>query len=328
MSVELADIVERQALEGADAGLSSARLERVRLDDGRWLVLKHLPPEGDWLTRATGSRRSLRLLWDGGVLDRVAHTIDHTILEVVDAGGADVVVMRDASDDLLPQGVQVDGGQLRRLVAGLAQLHRDFEGSHVDGLCTLAERFTMFAPDRHRADSGTGSHPLRDSILRGWEAFADIAPDDVVDVVFRLHADARPLGAALSAAAPATLLHGDPKLDNLGLGDDRVVAIDWGDLTGMGPAVVDVAWLAAQDPWRYDELPDALFSAYNELGGHVDERAVDLACMGALAQFGFKLAVRHRSDDEAVRRRAGDVLAWWVRRVGVALERTWAPAQT
>jgi len=54
---------------------------------------------------------------------------------------------------------------------------------------------------------------------------------------------------------PSTLLHGDAKLENLGLGSSGLVAIDWGDLTGFGPPEIDVAWYALQGK---DGRPPAL----------------------------------------------------------------------
>ena len=65
------------------------------------------------------------------------------------------------------------------------------------------------------------------------------------------------------ASAPATLVHGDAKLENLGVSGNRLVAIDWGELTGIGPAEIDVAWLAMMSGWRMDALPDEVFAAYD-----------------------------------------------------------------
>src|SRR5437867_13453337 len=89
------EIVERTLLPGAAEALSGARFERVVLADGRRLVLKHLPREGDWLTRITAGASRLRLLWDSGTLAQIAATLDHAVIAVVPSNGADVVVMRD-----------------------------------------------------------------------------------------------------------------------------------------------------------------------------------------------------------------------------------------
>ena len=62
--------------------------------------------------------------------------------------------------------------------------------------------------------------------------------------MFAVLDDLEPLGKQLEDAAPTTLLHGDFKLGNVGLRDGRLVLIDWGELTGTGPAEMDVAWFA------------------------------------------------------------------------------------
>ena len=47
------------------------------------------------------------------------------------------------------------------------------------------------------------------------------------------------------AAYPASLLHGDLKFANLGFDAERVVILDWGSVTGMGPRATDHAWYLA-----------------------------------------------------------------------------------
>src|SRR5438094_599690 len=121
---ETCEIVERTQLRGAAEALSGARFERVVLSDGRRLVLKHLPAEGDWLTRFTAGANRARFLWASGILARVAATVDHAVVAVVPSNDGDLVVMRDVSDSLLPTGTTVSLPQIRPLAAGLAALHQ------------------------------------------------------------------------------------------------------------------------------------------------------------------------------------------------------------
>jgi hypothetical protein len=174
----------------------------------------------------------------------------------------EVVVMRDVGELFLTPGSTVSLPTARRLLAGLAAIHRVFEGCELTRLCDIGHRYGLFAPTWHAADTGPAPHPLRNLIVSGWQAFAEVAPADVRDAVFLLHQHPGALGDALIRAAPPTLLHGDPRLENLGLDGDRVVAIDWGDLTGVGPGEVDVAWFAIQDGWRFDVMPGEIFTAY------------------------------------------------------------------
>jgi hypothetical protein len=314
-------VAQRTVLTGADAALSGAWFEQLVLADGRHLVLKHLPPEGDWLTRLTNGAGRTRFLWDSGTLADVGATVEHAIEAMVPIDGADVVVMRDLADVLIPSGATVSRGMGGRLLAGLAALHQAWEGRRIDGLCRAEDRYRLFAPELHRFDTGPNRHPLRDQILAGWEAFGELVPSDVAEAVFAVHEHPEPLARALLAAAPATLVHGDAKLENLGLeGEDRLVAIDWGELTGIGPAEIDVAWFAVMSGWRIDGPPDDLFAAYDEHAGRrLDPTALDLACIGSLAQMGFRMAGRCRAADEPTRARAATLLAWWVARVRQAL---------
>jgi hypothetical protein len=66
----------------------------------------------------------------------------------------------------------------------------------------------------------------------------DHAPADVAEVAFAVHRDPDLVARPLAAFEP-TLLHGDAKPHNLGLGRDTVIAIDWGDLTGFGPPAAE-----------------------------------------------------------------------------------------
>ena len=69
---------------------------------------------------------------------------------------------------------------------------------------------------------------------QGWGVLPERAPA-LAEVVFRLQADPAPLVEAL-AATPATFLHGDWKMGNLGWHPEgRTILLDWAYL-GEGPA--------------------------------------------------------------------------------------------
>jgi hypothetical protein len=319
---ESSEVAERMVLASASEAYSGARFEHIVLRDGRRLVLKYFPREGDWLTRATAGMGRTRRLWDSGSLAQVESVVDHAIVAVVPFDGADVVVMRDVSDVLIPAGTIVSSSIARRLLAGMAAFHQAWDGRELGGLCTIEARYRLFAPGLHRSSTAPNGHPARDLILAGWQAFGDLVPTDVADAVFAIHEHPEPLAEALLAAAPPTLVHGDAKLENLGLSADRLVAIDWGELTGIGPAEVDVAWFAVMCGWRVEGMPSDAFGMYDEHAGRrLNPRALDLACIGSLAQMGFRLAGRCRADDEKTRARATLLLAWWVARVRDGLSR-------
>lgn len=179
VSFDLSAAACRAPLTELAEAYSGARLERVALADGRRLVCKHLAPEGDWLTRATDGLGRLRAMWESGVFGRIGRFLDHTILDVPAIGGHDVVVMRDASDDLVPAGLPVSRATSRSLLRGLASMHRGRRDATLERPCPIGARYAMFAPAVHRHDTGPGPHALAAGIARGWEIFADNVDADV-----------------------------------------------------------------------------------------------------------------------------------------------------
>jgi aminoglycoside phosphotransferase (APT) family kinase protein len=121
----------------------------------------------------------------------------------------------------------------------------------------------------------------------------------VVEAIHAVHEKPERLADEVLAAAPVTLLHGDFRIGSIGLDGQRVVAIDWGELTGLGPAEVELAWLASVRGRRLTWTPDNLFEPYNgQATRRLDRRAHDRACIGALAlQGGWYCALSVRDDE-------------------------------
>jgi hypothetical protein len=321
IAIDLTSAVERRPLAGAAEAVSGAELESVQLRDGQRLVVKHLPADGDFMTHVTTGAARLRTLWTSGALERIGGVVDHTILDVRQIGGRDVVIMRDATDDLVQAGASVSRDTSRRLLAGLAQMHESLRDVPLDDPCPLEGRYAMASPDLHATYRGPGAHPMADTIVRGWELFEEHVDRDVAEAVAMVHREPKTLGDRLRRF-PATLLHGDPKLANLGLVGGRLVAIDWGELTGSGPREVDVAWYAQKGSTWIGCTPEDVFSDYDAASSEpLDRQALDLACVGALAQMGFRLAVAaYASSPEPAPQALGE-LEWWTRRVRAALDR-------
>jgi hypothetical protein len=152
--------------------------------------------------------------------------------------------------------------------------------------------------------------------------FFEQVPHEIGDLVAAVHAEpgllARPL-----AERSATLLHGDPKLENLGVAPSRTVLLDWGELTGFGPRDVDVVWYAALANGRIQDGPDGVFADYDAAAARpVDLVARDLACIGGLCLLGFRCAGEALIlPTEELRHRAATQLAWWVARARLSLSR-------
>ena len=140
--------------------------------------------------------------------------------------------------------------------------------------------------------------------------------------MFAIHGDGgERLGRRLKRFS-STLLHGDAKLENLGLRRGGLVAIDWGDLTGFGPPEVDLAWYALKGAARIGCAPDALFGDYRAAARRpLEPEALDLASVGSLAQMGFRFAVGAFASGPEPTDVAMSLLEWWAARAAAALDR-------
>jgi hypothetical protein len=116
---------------------------------------------------------------------------------------------------------------VRRLLGGLAALHRDWEHRHIEGLCPPEARYRQNAPAFQAGDTGPNAHPNRELILAGWQVFPDVVPAEISEAVLAVHEDPTGLAEALIASAPPTLVRGDARLENFGLN-----GIAWWPSTG------------------------------------------------------------------------------------------------
>ena len=260
-----------------------------------------------------------RRLWAGGVLDLLPAGTGHALIA---AGWIDtrlVTVMRDLGDAVLTWERRITAAELRRLFGGLAAVHSTFAGRPPAGLCDLATRLTLFAPDvlgpfAERFD-------LVAAVRQGWGCFAELVPGPVADAMFgTLRAPAR-LVATLNAAPP-TLCHGDAWLVNVALTDDEVVLLDWA-LATAGPASLDlveftVACASHVDLPRYGVLA----AARDACRSLVDDTVWDATVFWALCELGWNKALDAATHaDPVLRAVAAAELAWWVERADAALSR-------
>ena len=307
----------------ASDGKSGALIERA-LIDGEPFVVKHLHADDDWIMRVTGDVLPRPLvLWRTGVLAALPSCIDHAIVGVAGGLGRNgwgcVLLMRDVGALLVPEGdAPVSLEQSLRFLDHMAALHAAFWDWRDDvGLLPRRQRFLEFNPScaQHELDRG-GTAVVPGLIVEGWKRFPSVAPR-VAAGVLELLDDPSPLADGL-AEAPSTLIHGDWKMGNLGSHPDgRTILLDWA-VTGEACALSELGWYLALNCERLPHSKEDAIAAYRaalerhgvSTAGWWD-RAVALALLGAVVQFGWEKALGG----------PGPELGWWEDRAAEGLAR-------
>ena len=318
----IAGATVREPLGGTD-GKSGALLERVVID-GEPFVLKQLHVDDDWTMRGFGDVgcRPVRL-WTTGVLDAMPPTIDHAVVGAAVGlgrhGWGAALLLRDVGEHLVPEGDDpISLEQHRRFLDHMADLSVAFWGWEDDlDLLSVSCRYTAFNPSWLAAEEARGwPVPVPKIADDGWQRFAARCPRVVREAVTALRHEIDPLVQAL-AATPASFLHGDWKLGNMGSQPDgRTILLDW-TYPGAGPPLHDLAWYLALNAAR---LPEAKEDAIDALRGSLEDRGIetstwweaqlDLCLLGCLVQFGWEKAL---GDD--------DELTWWCERAERGVDR-------
>ncbi|HOZ57679.1 MAG TPA: phosphotransferase [Nakamurella multipartita] len=298
----------------ADApGKSGARLSRGTRD-GVPYVVKITDERSDWTQQASGVLGGPVVpLWRRGILDRLPDCLNQPIVGVAHEGTwgrwRTAVLMHDVGRWLVPA---VDSpiplSVHQRQLAHLATLHASLWAPGPEfAIVPELHRYLELSPWTAQAQAAIGADALVPQLIeRGWGALPEVAPRAAA-IVGPLALDPGPLVAAL-ARTPRTFVHGNWKLDNLGLDDrGRTVLLDW-ELPGIGAACSDLAWYLAINCRRLPQSKRAAIGDYRAaLTAHgVDtepwwDRQLGLCLLGALVQFGWEKALGGYDDE----------LAWW-----------------
>jgi len=242
----------------------------------------------------------------------------------VRAGEQAALVMDDVSAALVPPGDDpLTVEQTRQSLEGLAALHSAFHGfparlANGLGLCSLASWLTMLSPATAMRERDTEPiDPVTPHITPGWDAFASLTPDtwSVVEPLLRNPA---PLVDALRDL-PATVVHADAKVGNLGFDGERLILLDWSQ-TLRGPGALDLGWYLAVNSARLpiprDEAIDIYRAERERLGrlpasGAAWERELALGLLAGTLRLGWAKALGAASDDPGTRSRERAELAFW-----------------
>ena len=319
----LDDAIGRAALV-EHVGKSGAALERMRLADGRSVVVKRVTPESD-VTLAIFDQPYAHeyLLWHSGGFDRLPAPVSHAVLDGWTEGDdTTVIVMRDLGDAVLTWDDRLDARTLRWVIERVAALHRAYLGSPPDAVAPLVPLLDMFAPTRIAGLAHDGNE-LFAAAIRGWEYFADpaLVPPDVTDAVFALHSDMGPLAEGLRAG-PVTLAHGDLATVNMAFEGERLVLLDWA-MPVAAPGAVDVARFLIGCAHVVGVPPDEVIARYRAAAGPAyDDRSMRSALVAALCWLGWNKTLDIvESAEEDVRERERASLAWWIGQAREAIER-------
>ncbi|HWI34469.1 MAG TPA: hypothetical protein VNS83_09175, partial [Lapillicoccus sp.] len=158
--------------------------------------------------------------------------------------------------------------------------------------------------------------PIRVAV-QGWPRLAERAPA-LAELVAAIHAAPGALTDAMRST-PATFLHGDWKMGNLGRhADGRTVLVDQA-YPGEAPGPYDLLWYVALNRRRLPVSKEATIEAYQagleaagmDTGGWFEQR-LGLSIIVVMATFLWEKAPGD-----------ADELSWWVNQVAMA--QAWLP---
>ena len=312
--------LERRPFAG-EGGRTGATFERAVLRDGTPVVVKHISSD-DWMLVVSGGVSYINTMWHAGVFDRMPRVIDHAMLAIEPVEGGYELVMRDVSEHVLAEGRVLTREENRRVLESIDAMYREYWGEQLPG-CSLEEHFAVFSP-RVLDRLGHLQTPVPALMRKGWEMFGSVAPSDITDVMIGLLEDPTPIVRELEKC-PASLIHGDLRLHNMGLTDDRVVLLDW-ELVGGAPPAVEFGWYLIISASRIRASREQITDDFREISSdRFDPFALELGMVSALLFLGWNKAldiIEH--PDEAIRAQERADLDWWIARVRTALE-TWLP---
>ncbi len=318
----LAQVLARHGLAGApeepfpNNGWSGASMTLLRRGPDRF-VLKRDSLARDWIARATADGPILREAWFAGHGPPLQSPIRAPYLGAGHDGDEFGILMPDLTGILFDWDAPISVRALEQILDGLAALHahpwslsESLEAGH---WCPIRERITLIC----RASlerPGPARDAVGDRILPGWDAFDRFAPAAARKLIDSLGTDPTPLINAL-ARLPATLLHGDLKLANVGIEPDGTIdLVDW-QMVSVAPVAVELGWFLVSNVAALPLQPDEVLDRYWRARGHDGTRQNDIAILVGLLLRGWRKGYDAEAGISlASGVSAADDLAWWCTR--------------
>ena len=272
-------------LDTISMGDSGARHRRVERPDGTVVFEKLISPSHDWAMRVTHDLGREAILRRDGPLRHLPPSIDYPILSAEPAGDGWLITTRDVTADLLPDEPTL--AQWQQVIERLRTLHEWFAESQPEGLCSIEDRLFTFS-ERMALSEIDGSDRYPKLLLHGWREAPRMLPPDLHDAILALAREPGRLVRALGEG-PLTLIHGDATYENLGLREDRLIALDWA-IAARAPAELEFTWMLSGAGELRDEIVEAARAALARIR-HRDRRAG----AGRYRRSGLRLVARTRT---------------------------------
>src|SRR5579859_204719 len=317
----------------AASGCEFLKVRSVAPSGTRHYVVKRTSYASDIIRRLTDDYTCReRLVWQHGLLDRLPAEVESPLVACSRDDEGWALLMQDVSESL--QGLEgwTPGGlrtlswtDTRLIIDGLVAMHASFYGDPclnkpALALCTAQQLYTSLGPDAAERDAAS-PHFLVKLLRTGWTLLDTLDAPNIATATRQLATDPQPLVDALSRF-PATLVHGDPRRENVGLTRDaasRLVLIDWQFASALPPAV-DLAWLLAfgkpmeaskemVTAYYRDQIASRLGTAFNRIEWEAQLR---LALLGQCVRcLGLWLYNAHYEQSAEVRDIFRAELPWW-----------------
>ena len=271
-------------------GWSGASMTLLPRDDGSRFVLKRDSLARDWIARATRDGPVPREAWFAAAGPSLPPSIRNPALGGAfdPSTGEAAVLMPDLSEILFDWNAALPVERLDQVLAALAALHDPAWELPGDApWCPIRERVALIC---------------RSSLER---------PGPARDVIGALSDDPAPLVRALDAQ-PATLIHGDLKLANVGVAADGVVdVVDW-QMVSLAPVAIELGWFLVSNVNALPLPPEAVLERYWRLRGRGPGDEDDLAILVGLLLRGWRKGYDAEAGiNLASGVSAADDLAWW-----------------